>query len=147
MDQDSITLEKCSGSCRQMWMVNAPFFNGSTPVRRLAFTKKATAPVHSSGTRVLCWVMTNPLNHATKAKAVMETWGRKCDFLIFVSTEQVSHHESRKLMGGGRGKVKGEYDRLGNEFYTRLGSRDGKEKKELPDCLDMLGHRSVVYIS
>ena len=92
-DQESVTLERCDGSCRQLWMVNAPFFNGSTPVRRLAHTKKEVQPATGAAARLLCWVMTNPSNHPTKAKAVRETWGRHCDTFLFVSTEQVQKTE------------------------------------------------------
>ncbi|XP_046398780.1 glycoprotein-N-acetylgalactosamine 3-beta-galactosyltransferase 1-like [Ischnura elegans] len=37
--------------------------------------------------RVVCWVMTQPRNHATKAEAVKETWGRRCNALVFISTQ------------------------------------------------------------
>lgn len=39
------------------------------------------------GVRVLCWVMTGPPNHYTKAIHVKNTWGKKCDKLIFFSSE------------------------------------------------------------
>ncbi|EDV57539.1 uncharacterized protein Dere_GG24891 [Drosophila erecta] len=36
--------------------------------------------------RVLCFVYTKPTNHKTQAKAVLETWGRRCNKLIFFSS-------------------------------------------------------------
>lgn len=38
--------------------------------------------------RVLCWVMTNPTNHWTKAQFVKRTWGRRCNILLFMSTAE-----------------------------------------------------------
>ena len=37
--------------------------------------------------RVLCWIMTTPENHKTKALAVKETWGNRCNILLFMSSE------------------------------------------------------------
>ena len=37
--------------------------------------------------RILCWIMTSPPNHKTKATAVKDTWGRRCNYLLFVSSE------------------------------------------------------------
>ncbi|XP_037710572.1 glycoprotein-N-acetylgalactosamine 3-beta-galactosyltransferase 1 [Drosophila subpulchrella] len=36
--------------------------------------------------RVLCYVNTKPSNHKTQAKAVLETWGKRCNKLIFFSS-------------------------------------------------------------
>jgi len=51
-----------------------------------------TVPVVPSdtgqGVRVLCWVMTGPPNHYTKAIHVKNTWGKKCNKLIFFSSEE-----------------------------------------------------------
>ena len=41
--------------------------------------------------RVLCWVMTAPGNHDLKAKHVKATWGKRCNILLFMSTEEGSN--------------------------------------------------------
>ena len=37
--------------------------------------------------RVACWIMTMPENHNTKAKTVKATWGKRCNVLVFISSE------------------------------------------------------------
>lgn len=37
--------------------------------------------------KVLCWIMTKPGNHKTKARHVMKTWGKRCNKLLFMSSK------------------------------------------------------------
>lgn len=37
--------------------------------------------------KLLCWIMTGPKNHQSKARHVKATWGKRCNYLIFMSTE------------------------------------------------------------
>ena len=58
--------------------------------------------------RILCWVMTSPENHEYRAKHVKATWGKRCNILFYVSTEENDSlpsiafpgNESRSILWG-----------------------------------------------
>lgn len=37
--------------------------------------------------KILCWIMTNPNNHKKKAVRIKETWGKRCNILLFMSSK------------------------------------------------------------
>jgi glycoprotein-N-acetylgalactosamine 3-beta-galactosyltransferase len=60
----------------------------------------------SNQVRILCWVLTMPDAHESKARHVQATWGKHCDILYFVSTKEdeklpvlvLNAQESRKVL-------------------------------------------------
>eukprot|EP00040_Diaphanoeca_grandis_P043925 m.269514 g.269514 ORF g.269514 m.269514 type:complete len:672 (-) comp84709_c0_seq1:209-2224(-) len=57
-----------------------------SPASSLNFKLPTTNKHSSNGSRVLCWILTQPPSHAIKAVAVNNTWGRNCDLLLFMTT-------------------------------------------------------------
>ena len=62
-------------------------FVGALPPRN-AYSKfnPIMTEVHNvSYPRIFCWICTHPPNHGTKAAAVRDTWGKRCDKILFIS--------------------------------------------------------------
>jgi len=84
--------------------------------------------------RVLCWVLTHPFNHLTKAKAVKATWGRRCNKLVFISTQSEDFlgdmllvnvtEERRYLWGKTKQGLKQVYQNYGNDYDWFLKADD-----------------------
>lgn len=47
--------------------------------------------------RVLCWILTTPSNHQTRAIHVKRTWGKRCNKLLFMSTQHDTSIDSIAL--------------------------------------------------
>ncbi|XP_065183538.1 glycoprotein-N-acetylgalactosamine 3-beta-galactosyltransferase 1-like [Sycon ciliatum] len=57
--------------------------------------------------KVFCWVLTYPSNHATKAKAVRDTWAPRCNKVVFMSSkvDELIPTIDLKMTGEGRDKL------------------------------------------
>lgn len=83
--------------------------------------------------RILCWVLTYEFNHQTKAQAVRDTWGKRCNKLVFISTTLsenlnillVNVTEDRKyLWGKSKQGLQQVYENYGNDFDWFLKADD-----------------------
>ncbi|XP_015472029.1 glycoprotein-N-acetylgalactosamine 3-beta-galactosyltransferase 1-like [Parus major] len=56
--------------------------------------------------RVLCWVLTAPQNLESRARYVRDTWARRCNVAVFVSSEPAPHFPAVGLgVAEGRGQL------------------------------------------
>lgn len=84
--------------------------------------------------RILCFVLTYPINHLTKAQAVLDTWGKRCNKLVFISSEKeenfdvitvnVTEEDHRYLWGKTKQGIQQIYELYGNDFDWFLKADD-----------------------
>ena len=51
------------------------------------FYNETLSTILYDNVKLLCMVMTQPKNHRTKAIHVLQTWGKRCNKLVFISSE------------------------------------------------------------
>lgn len=83
--------------------------------------------------KILCWVLTYPLNHKTKATAVKDTWGKRCNKLVFISTFPDDNldvilvnvtEDRRYLWGKTKQGLQQVYENYGNDYDWFLKADD-----------------------
>jgi glycoprotein-N-acetylgalactosamine 3-beta-galactosyltransferase len=78
----------CTASCAQLWWLGISQTTPFPPTHALDHRGGTiSTPLPRSKDRIFCWVLTHPRSHSTRAKAVMETWGRECDYLVFATSQ------------------------------------------------------------
>lgn len=96
-------------------------------------TKQALTIDLSQEVRVLCFVLTHPINHQTKAQAVANTWGKRCNKIVFISTESDDNfevinvnvtEEHRYLWGKTKQGLQQIYELYGNDYDWFLKADD-----------------------
>ncbi|WKY02412.1 hypothetical protein Q1695_016010 [Nippostrongylus brasiliensis] len=77
-----------SGFFIGMWLGRVGGFEYSRPLKPLKIPDRSPAdlPLFDE-VKIFCWVTTKPSNFRGKCEAVMNTWGRDCNRIIFVSNE------------------------------------------------------------
>jgi hypothetical protein len=55
--------------------------------------------------KVLCWVFTHPANHETRSIHVKNTWGKRCNKLLFMSSEEDPRLPEIVVIPGKNGRV------------------------------------------
>lgn len=82
------TLVNCSRSCSQLWNsgIQAAPTMLAAPRSGPAKSSKGPSPVRTKD-RIFCWVLTHPREHAKRATAINNTWGRECTYLVFVTSQ------------------------------------------------------------
>lgn len=71
--------------------VNRPLKVSTTPDEQLKskFDESLSKTLYND-VKILCMVMTHPKNHQKKAIHIKNTWGRRCNKLLFMSSEEDS---------------------------------------------------------
>jgi glycoprotein-N-acetylgalactosamine 3-beta-galactosyltransferase len=56
--------------------------------------------------KIICWIVTHPENHRNKSLHIKSLWGKRCNKLLFMSTEEDPELGTVALpVGAGRGQL------------------------------------------
>jgi glycoprotein-N-acetylgalactosamine 3-beta-galactosyltransferase len=91
-NERAIVMSPCVKACNQTWSFGDRPVNWPNEVARVR--EPAASP---KAGRILCWILTFPAAGDTKAAGVNNTWGRRCDTLLYMTTEHVEELNTVEL--------------------------------------------------
>ena len=98
-NERSLAMMPCRNGCNQTWSF------GDRPINWPNEVAEVRKPKSHDGLRVLCWILTYPAAADTRAAGVNNTWGRRCNILLYMTTEHVADLNTVKLdLGGPEGR-------------------------------------------
>lgn len=120
-----VGLTECLHSCAMLFHVTQDQRPEAQRAQELPAVPDIDVAMRQRGPRLLCWIPTHP-NATQRARAVYQTWGQRCNKIVFTSTAddeelpvarlELDHEESHQKLPS---KVKPSWIYIYDNFYTQ----------------------------